>query len=96
MNVDNTLLKKLEKLSHIEIAEEKRDETIAQLQSVLSFVENLSEVDTKNHATKFVMNDGHTQLRADEPRAEHTIATEILKHAPQSTEDSFIVPKIIE
>ena len=96
MNVDNDLLKKLEKLSHIEIAEDKREETISQLQSVLSFVENLSEVDTDNEATKFVMNNAHTILREDTPRTEHTIATEILSHAPQSSEDSFIVPKIIE
>ena len=96
MNVDNELLKKLEKLSHIEIADDKREETITQLQSVLSFVENLSEVDTSDEATKFMMQAGTTILRADEPQSSTAIADAILSHAPKSENDSFVVPKIIE
>ena len=96
MNVDNDLLKKLEKLSHIEISEDKREETIAQLQNVLSFVENISDIDTDDEATKFVMSDNATGLREDTPKSSTEIADAILTNAPQSSNHSFVVPKIIE
>lgn len=96
MNVDNDLLKKLEKLSHIEISDDKRDETIAQLQNVLSFVENISDIDTDNEATKFTMAETPTALREDTPISSTEIADAILSHAPKSSDHSFAVPKIIE
>ena len=96
MNVDNDLLKKLEKLSHIEISEDKREETIAQLQNVLSFVENISDIDTDDEATKFMMGDAATGLRDDTPVSSTTVADAILDKAPKSAEHSFVVPKIIE
>lgn len=96
MNVDNDLLKKLEKLSHLEISEDKREETITQLQNVLSFVENISEIDTDDEDTKFMMGDAATSLREDTPASSTTIADAILSNAPKSAEHSFVVPKIIE
>ena len=96
MNVDETLLQKLEKLSQIKIDDSKRDETISQLQNVLSFVENLSEIETSHDQTKFLMTDEPTQLRADEARDAHTISDDILNHAPKAEDHLFVVPKIIE
>ncbi len=96
MNVDNDLLKRLEKLSNLEIAEDKRQETIEQLQNVLSFVENISDIDTSDEATKFTMSDAATKLRADEIQKSTAIADQILDHAPKSENHSFTVPKIIE
>lgn len=96
MHVDETLLKKLEKLSLVEIKEEKRAQTIEQLQEFLSFVENLNEVDTQALDTKFVMTNQSTQLRADEPISKTAIADDILAHAPRSEAHLFVVPKIIE
>lgn len=96
MNVDNDLLKKLEKLSYIEIADDKREETIAQLQNVLSFVENISDINTDDVDTKFTMTDAPTGLREDIPMGSTEIADAILSHAPKSSDHSFSVPKIIE
>ncbi len=96
MNVDETLLQKLEKLSQIKIDDAKRKETIDQLQNVLSFVENLSEIETADDQSKFLMRDEATQLRADEPRDAHTISDDILSHAPKAEDHLFVVPKIIE
>lgn len=96
MNVDEALLKRLEKLSQIEIKDEKRQETIDQLQNILSFVENLSEIDTEDEQTKFMMHETATQVREDVPRDTSSVADEILSHAPKSEDHLFIVPKIIE
>ncbi len=96
MNVNEDLLAKLEKLSHIRIDESRRSETIEQLQSILSFVENLSELETDDKDTKFVMTDNPTQLREDTPLSKTAIADDILAHAPRSENHLFVVPKIIE
>ncbi len=96
MQIDNNLLTKLEKLSFLEIDASKREEVIAQLSQIVSFVDNLSELNTDGVDDKFAMNDNSTLLRADTPLCNTQINQSILKNAPQSQDDFFIVPKIIE
>ena len=96
MQIDDTLLSRLEKLSSLKIDEDKRDEVVEQLSQIVSFVDNLSELDTKDVDDKFSMNDKSTFLREDTPSCDTQINDEILKHAPKSADQFFIVPKIIE
>jgi len=96
MQVDDALLTKLEKLSYLHVSEDKREEIIAQLSEIVSFVDNLSELDTDGVESTFAMSDKATPLREDIPQCDSTISEEILKHAPQSADNFFIVPKIIE
>lgn len=96
MQVDDALLTKLEKLSHLKISDDKREEIIHQLSEIVSFVDNLSELDTQNVDDKFAMNNASTFLREDTPSCDATINDDILKNAPRSDEHFFVVPKIIE
>ncbi len=96
MKIDDELLTKLEKLSYLEIAPEKREEVIDQLSKIVSFVENLSELDTTDLDPTFGMTDKGTQLREDVSTSSKEISESILKNAPHSEENFFIVPKIIE
>jgi len=96
MQIDDTLLSRLEKLSSLKIDEDKRGEVVKQLSQIVSFVDNLSELDTKDVDDKFSMNDKSTFLREDTPSCDTQINDEILKHAPKSADQFFIVPKIIE
>ena len=96
MQVDDALLKRLEKLSFLTIADEKREEIIAQLGGIVDFVDNLSELDTQNVDDNFAMTGNGTLLREDKPSCDASINDDILEHAPQSEEHFFIVPKIIE
>ncbi len=96
MQIDDALLTKLEKLSYLKIAEEKRAEVISQLSEIVSFVENLSELDTKELDPTFSMTDKGTRLREDASFSSKEISESILKNAPHSEDNFFIVPKIIE
>jgi len=96
MQVDNELLIRLEKLSFLKVDDNKREEIISQLSEIVSFVDNLSELDTKDVDDKFSMTDKATILREDIPKCDSSINDNILKHAPKSADDFFIVPKIIE
>ena len=96
MQVDDALLSRLEKLSYLKIADEKREEVIGQLSEILAFVDNLAELDTEGVDDTFAMTDNGTYARPDEPACDTQIGRDILSHAPQSDDDFFIVPKIIE
>jgi len=96
MQVDEALLVKLEKLSFLKISDNKREEIIEQLSEIVSFVDNLSELNTDGVDDKFAMTDMATPLREDTPVSSENVNDEILKNAPNSADHFFIVPKIIE
>ncbi len=96
MQVDDALLARLEKLSFLKISDDKREEIKSQLSEIVSFVDNLSELDTTGVDDNFAMNDSPTPLREDTPSCNTTVNDDIIKNAPKSGDHFFIVPKIIE
>lgn len=96
MQIDDTVLAKLEKLSHLRIDEGKKEEVKAQLSGILDYIDNLNELDTDALLASFSTLEGGTSLRADRPREASNIAKDILAKAPQGQDDYFIVPAIIE
>lgn len=96
MQIDDTVLAKLEKLSHLRIDDSKKEEVKKQLSGILNYIENLNELDTDALSATFSTLDGGTPLREDSPREANDIAKDILSKAPQGQDDYFIVPAIIE
>ncbi len=96
MTIDDKTLEKLEKLSMLKIKDEKREEIKAQLESIVGFVDNLSELDSELKDIAFPQIDKSLRLRVDEPMQDKQITNDILAHAPKTEESFFIVPKIIE
>ena len=96
MQIDHTVLAKLEKLSHLHIDDSKKEEVMEQLTGILSYIENLNELDTESLSPTFSTLEGGTPLREDTPRERTSIPADILSHAPQGENDFFIVPAIIE
>lgn len=96
MQVNDELLTRLEKLSSLKVADDKREEIISQLSEIVSFVDNLNELDTTGVDDTFAMNDSATFTREDIPESKQEINDDILRHAPKSSDHFFIVPKIIE
>ncbi len=96
MQVDDKLLSKLEKLSFLKVDENKREEIIGQLSEIVSFVDNLSELNTDGVDDNFSMTSDATPTREDKPSCDASINDDIIKNAPHSGDHFFIVPKIIE
>lgn len=96
MKVDINLLEKLEKLSHLNIADEKKEQVVSQLSEILEFVDNLNELNTDNLDSYFSTIEGGTPIREDVVQSSQEVSSEILKNAPESSDDFFIVPAIIE
>ena len=96
MQVDEKLLQRLEKLSYLQIPDANRAEMIAQMSEIVSFVDNLSELNTDGIDPTFSMDETATFLRDDIGSVERAINDDILAHSPHAQEHFFIVPKIIE
>jgi len=96
MKIDNDLLKKLEKLSSLEIDDNKREDMINQLSEIVEFIENLNELDLDKEEATFTTVKGGTPMRKDVPYVNPEVIKTILQHAPKSDNGSFVVPKIIE
>ena len=96
MKVDVKTLEKLEKLSQIEIKSEKKDKMIDNLSEIVSFVENLNELDLSDKEASFTTLEGGTPFREDEPVQNSEVIEIILQNAPKIDNSFFVVPKIIE
>ena len=95
MNIDDTLLNKLEKLSSLKISDEKREVVKSQLGDILNFVDILNELDLSHEKAVVSSIDGGTPLRED-VEIKSDVVDIVLKNAPSTTGNFFVVPKIIE
>ncbi len=96
MKFDDTMLQRLEKLSMLEIEEGRREAMIGELEKIVGFVEILSELETENLDPSFSTLEGGTPMRDDTPSENPEIREIILEHAPETKDDFFVVPTIIE
>ena len=96
MTVDDNLIAKLSKLSSLEIDDSKKEKLKAELGDIINFVENLNEIDDSGIEATFSTIEGGTPLREDVAVQDLELSSNIMKHAPNSEDGYFIVPKIIE
>ncbi len=95
MPIDKNQVKKVAKLSRISLDDNKIDSLSKDLDSILTFVERLNELDTKDIKTLKSITDKTLEARNDIVD-DGKIKNDILKNSPEKNEDFFIVPKVIE
>lgn len=95
MNIDDSLLTKLEKLSSLKIGDDKREEIKNQLSEILNFVDILNELDLDDLKAVVSSIEGGTPFR-DDISIKSEVVDVILKNAPARNDHFFVVPKIIE
>ncbi len=95
MPIDKNQVKKVAKLSRISLEDNKIDSLSRDLDSILTFVEKLNELDTKEIKTLKSIADKTLEARNDIVD-DGKIKNDILKNSPEKNEDFFIVPKVIE
>jgi aspartyl-tRNA(Asn)/glutamyl-tRNA(Gln) amidotransferase subunit C len=96
MKFDDAMLQRLEKLSMLKIEDAKREEMVRELEKIVGFVEILGELDTENLDPSYSTLAGGTPMREDKPDENPEVREIILENAPESKEDYFVVPSIIE
>lgn len=95
MSLDRTAVAKIAKLARLKMEPERLDAMTAELNSILSFVEELQSVNTDNIPPMTSVMPMKLRQREDEvndggkPEA-------VLKNAPQRQGDFYTVPKVVE
>jgi len=95
MSIDKNQVKKVAKLSRISLDDNKLESLSKDLASILNFVEQLNELDTKKIEPLSSIVDKTLEPRSDKIN-DGKIKDEILKNSPDKNEDFFIVPKVVE
>jgi len=86
---------KVSELARVEVKEEELDKFTEQLGNILEYIEQLNELDTNNVEPTSHVLDISTPLREDKV-VEWLNIEEVLQNAPESEDDFFVVPQVIE
>ena len=96
MTINNETIDKLAKLSSLDIPQENKEALSKELDEIIGFVENLNQIDVSSVDATFTTIDGGQQLREDVACKNEEMTEAIMKNAPKSEDNYFIVPAIIE
>ena len=95
MKISKEEVKETAELARLEFSDYELEKFTGQLGRILDYIEDLNELDTeKIEPTSHVL-EISTPLREDEVNQLITVE-EALKNAPDTNDDFFVVPKVIE
>jgi aspartyl-tRNA(Asn)/glutamyl-tRNA(Gln) amidotransferase subunit C len=95
MSVDADTVRRIAHLARIAVAEEEIEHLKGELNAILTFVEQLSEVDVAGVEPMTSVIPMQMKKRADEV-TDGGIADEIVSNAPAARDHFFLVPKVVE
>jgi len=95
MSIDPKTVAKIAQLSRLRVPEEEQAKVAGELSKILSFVEQLNEVDVAGIEPLASVNDKALRWR-DDVVTDGDQAEAILANAPAKTADFFTVPKVVE
>ena len=95
MSVDKDTVKKIARLARLDVPEERQEQIAGELQAILSWIEELSEVDTANVEPLASVTGHSLPLRVDKVTDGNKV-DDILANAPEQASGFFIVPKVVE
>ncbi|MEM5494212.1 Asp-tRNA(Asn)/Glu-tRNA(Gln) amidotransferase subunit GatC [Hoeflea sp. AS16] len=95
MSVDLATVKRVAHLARIAVTDEEAARMEGELNTILGFVEQLSEVDVDGIEPMTSVTPMAMKKRADVV-TDGSKAEDIVANAPESTDNFFVVPKVVE
>jgi aspartyl-tRNA(Asn)/glutamyl-tRNA(Gln) amidotransferase subunit C len=95
MSIDKATVAKIAHLARIKVPEAEQEHLAGELSKILTFVEQLAEVDTTGVAPMTSAVATRLRQRADEV-TDGGYSEAILANAPERAEGFFVVPKVVE
>jgi len=95
MSLDKATVAKVANLARIRVEEKDLGSLANELNAILGWVEQLSEVDTENVAPMTSVAEMQLRWRADEV-TDGGYQQDVIANAPSNEEGFFAVPKVIE
>ena len=95
MEIDKTLISKLEHLARLELSDQEKEALVSDLNNILQMVAKMEELDTRDVEPLIYISEQVNILREDEVK--HQVdKRKALGLAPLHNDDYFKVPKMIE
>jgi aspartyl-tRNA(Asn)/glutamyl-tRNA(Gln) amidotransferase subunit C len=94
MSVDAETVRRIAHLARIAVADDEVEHLRGELNAILAFVEQLSEVDVEGVAPMTSVTPMAMKKRADQV-TDGGIADDILKNAPAREDQFFVVPTVV-
>jgi aspartyl-tRNA(Asn)/glutamyl-tRNA(Gln) amidotransferase subunit C len=95
MSVDADTVRRIAHLARIAVAEDEVEHLKGELNAILAWVEQLGEVDVAGVEPMTSVTPMKMKMRADEV-TDGGIPEDIVKNAPASEDNFFLVPKVVE
>ena len=95
MSVDTAAVRRIAHLARIAVAEDEVEHLRGELNAMLAFVEQLSEVDVTGVEPMTSVTPMAMKMR-DDVVTDGGIAGQIVHNAPETDDNFFLVPKVIE
>lgn len=95
MKISKNDVVKVAELARLEVTQEETETFTDQLGNILEYIEKLNELDTEDVEPTSHVLEISTPLREDKVVNWLTIE-EVLQNAPESEDDFFVVPQVID
>ena len=95
MSVDKNVVPKIARLARINVSDEKSELLSSDLGNILNWIEQLEEVNTDGVEPLSGVNE-HGLAWRDDTVTDGEITDKVLKNAPETAGEFFVVPKVIE
>jgi aspartyl-tRNA(Asn)/glutamyl-tRNA(Gln) amidotransferase subunit C len=95
MSVDKKTVRHIARLARIALKDEQVEPMVNELNNILSWVEQLEEVDVAGVAPLTSVVEQSLKMR-DDVVTEGGQADALMANAPQSEENFFVVPRVVE
>ena len=95
MSVDGTTVRRIAHLARIAVADEEVEHLRGELNAILAFVDQLSEVNVEGVEPMTSVIPMAMKQRADQV-TDGEIADDIVKNAPVREDHFFVVPRVVE
>ncbi len=95
MSVDLATVKRVARLARIAVTEDEANRMVGELNGILGFVEQLSEVDVSGVEPMTSVTPMAMRQRADKV-TDGDKADDIVANAPSTDRNFFLVPKVVE
>ena len=95
MKVDEATVRHIARLARIKVTDEEAKNLETELSAILTWVEQLGEVDTGNVAPLTSVVEMSMKKREDQV-SDGDYADDIIANAPEVADHFFVVPKVVE
>ena len=95
MSVDKDTVRRIARLARIKVAEDRLDPMAGELNGIFQWVEMLNEVNVEGVAPMTSVVAQKLRWRKDEV-SDGDVADGLMRNAPDSEENFFVVPKVVE